>query len=485
MSIHRARLDWGLMLRPIVVILAALLAAGWLARGPVRPAKAQAPAADAYRIIPINPAAERDRKLRSDVLKILRAGDISGDEQFGEEEQKRLQAYYWGLSLPRWTLPEFRSELAGNPEQLEETTRGLRVELQNELRNCKNEAAFDFVTSLVLKSMENLARPYPAGERSFHPATRINAMLAIGELGANPPAGFGDVPPPLPDALPILLKHLQDPEQIDGVRVAALVGINRHAELGGINTPQARQAIVNAMVALINSPQPGERSADGHAWMRSQAADVLGKLGIAAAGVPQGLTAMVADAALPISVRCVPAEALGKLNYAGATGLDPAQMVAALGRLAEAAIARELIEKPEDEEPPDAAPDAAPGAVPGVLPGDAPGEQPPETAAAEKKPELSRRRLKAVLTSVRQGLTALGQVATGGNRDLYLRVSRPVAAILTDLDDRRMKDDELKPKIEENHRQLQAALGIGGGPAAPATPPEPAEPPEPTPPVET
>jgi len=476
-------------LRPMAVVLAALLAAGWLVKGPAEKAMAQAPAADAYRIIPINPAAQRDRTLRSDVLKIFRSGDISGDGQFGQEEQKRLQAYYWGYSLPRWTLPEYRSELAGNPEQLEETTRGLRVELQNELRNGRNKAAFDFVTNLVLKSMENLARPYPAGERSFHPATRINAMLTIGELGANPPASFSDVPLPLPDALPILLNHLRDPEQIDGVRVAALVGINRHADLGGIDTPQARQAIVNAMVALINSSRPADRSADGHAWMRSQAADVLGKLGIAAAGVPQGLTAMVADAALPISVRCVPAEALGKLNYTGAAGLNPSQIVTTLGRLAEAAIARELVEKTEVEEPPDAAPDAAPGAtpgaVPGVVPGVAPGEQPSETAAAEKKPELARRRLKAVLTSVAQGLTGLRQVATGPHQALYLEVSRPVAAILTDLDDRRIKDEELRPKIEENHRQLQAALGIGGGPAAPATPPEPAEPPEPTPPVAT
>jgi hypothetical protein len=468
----------------MAVALAALLAAGWLVQGPARSAKAQGPAASGYRIIPINPGAERDPKLRSDVLRILRDGDISGDGQFGEEEQKRLQAYYWGYSLPRWTLPEYRSELAGNPEQLEKTTRGLRVELQNELRNGRNEAAFAFVTDLVLKSMENLARPYPAGERVFHPATRINAMLMIGELGANPPAGFGDVPPPLSDALPVMFKHLQDPEQIDGVRVAALVGINRHADLGGIETPQARQAIVNAMVALMNSPQPPERSADGHAWMRSQAADILGKLGIAAAGVPQGLTAMVADAALPISVRCVPAEALGKLNYAGAAGLNPSQIVVALGRLAEAAIARELAEKIEDEEPPETPPDAEPGAVPGIMPGAAPGEEPPATAG-EKKPELSRRRLKAVLTSVAQGLTGLRQVATGPHQEPYLRVSRPVAAILTDLDDRRIKDDELKPKIEENHRQLQAALGIGGEPAAPATPPEPAEPPEPTPPVET
>jgi len=469
----------------MAVVLAALLAAGWLVQGPARPAMAQARGADDYRTIPINPAAQRDRTLRSDVLKIFRSGDISGDGEFGEEEQKRLQAYYWGYSLPRWTLPEYRGELAGNPEQLEKTTRGLRVELQNELRNGRNEAAFAFVTNLVLRSMENLARPYPAGERSFHPATRINAMLMIGELGAKPPAGFGDVPPPLPDALPVMFKHLQDPEQIDGVRVAALVGINRHADLGGINTPQARQAIVNSLVALMNSPRPTDRSADGHAWMRSQAAEVLGKLGIAAAGVPQALTAMVADASVPISVRCVPAEALGKLNYAGAAELNPSQIVAALGRLAEAAIARELIEKPEDEESPEPTPDTEPGAIPGDVPGAVPGEQPPETAAAEKKPELSRRRLKAVLSSVAQGLTGLRPVATGPHQDLYLRVSRPVAAVLTDLDDRRMKDEELKPKIEENHRQLQAALGIGVGPAAPATPPEPAEPPEPTPPAET
>lgn len=477
MSTHRKRIVRGVSLCPMVVALAVLLAAGWLAEGPVGSSMAQAPAADNYRIIPINPAAQKDRTLRSDVLRILRDGDISGDGQFGEEEQNRIKSYYWGLSLPRWTLPEYRTELAGSPEQWEETSRGLRVELHNELLNSKSKPAFDFATSLVLTTMQNLVKRYPAGEPSFHPATRVNAMLMIGELGANPPASFGDVPPPLPDALPIMLNHLRDPEQIDGVRVAALVGINRHADLSGIDTPQARQAIVNTLVALMNSPQPADRSADGHAWMRSQAAEILGKLGIAAAGVPEGLTAMAGDAALPISIRCVAADALGKLNFAGAAGLNPSQIATALGRLAERAIARELSPKPPAAGPPDAAPTEEP---PGTVP-----REEPRTVAEPPGPTLSRPRLKAALSSVAAGLTGLRPVAAPPHRDLYLRVSQPVAAILTALDDRRIRDEDLLGQIEQNHEQLRAALGIEEGPAAPATPAEPTEPPDATPPAET
>jgi hypothetical protein len=442
----------------MVATLASCLVTSWLVEGPVAPATAQGPAEN-YRIIPINATAQKDRTLRSDVLKTFRAGDISGDGQFGDEEKKRLQTYYWGLSLPRWTLPEFRTELAGNPEQLEETTRGLRVELQNELRNCNSKPAFEFVTGLLLKSMENLVRQFPAGDRNFHPATRVNAMLMIGELGAKPPESFGEVPPPLPAALPILLNHLRDPEQIDAVKVAALVGINRHAELGGIQTPQARQAVVTTLVALLNSPQPPDRSSDGHAWLRSQAAEILGKLGIAAAGVPEGLTAMVADTGLPVSIRCVGAEALGKLNLAGATNLAPARMVGALARLADAAIARELAKKDYSAEP------SPPATI--ELPSD---ELPPGTSGVGTGPELSRRRLKAALSSVAQGLKGLGPVA-GQQRELYVRVSRPVAAILADLDDRRIKDEELMAKIRENHKQLRAALGTAPEPAAPVEPP--------------
>ncbi len=435
----------GMSIRPLLPTCAALFAvlagACWIvgptdsaqAQQAVAPPAAKAPVQPAWRTMPIDPSMDKNaRRIRSQVLKILRDGDISGDGRFGQEEQDQLTQYYGQYALRRWTLPEYFTELAGAKEQLASTTRGLRAELQTELASCSNQDAFNFLTQRSLAFMQYVVKSYPEEQGNFHPATRVNAMLMIGELGATPPPGFGQTPPPLPEATQVMLTHLQDPEQIDAVRVAALVGIVRHATLGGITDPQIRQTVVTTMVRVVNSAPPPGRSLDGHMWMRSQAAEILGKVGVAAGGTTTALGAMVADIGLPISIRCVAARALGQLDYSGAGDLNASQLIVPLGRLADAAIAEEDLDA------------------------------------------LLRDRIKARLSSAQQGLAGLAAVAVPPHQDLYTKTRTPVVAILAALDDRRIKGPDLKKLIEQNHQQLRAALGPAPGatpaPTPPATP---------------
>ena len=57
----------------------------------------------------------------------------------------------------------------------------------------------------------------------YHPAVQVNAMLMIGELNS-----VEQPPTPLPEALDAMIAAVQDTKLSDAVRVAALVGIERH-----------------------------------------------------------------------------------------------------------------------------------------------------------------------------------------------------------------------------------------------------------------
>lgn len=141
--------------------------------------------------------------------------------------------------------------------------------------------------------------------------------------------------------MPVLVRTVGDANQLDAVKVEALVGIIRHAKLRGIQTPQDRSTVSNAMLAVATSKPAAGTAGAGQAWMRAQAAEVLRLLGEASGPVTTALASMVSDPTLPFSTRCAAADALGRLNYRGGAGLNPSALAAALGRLAADACAAE------------------------------------------------------------------------------------------------------------------------------------------------
>lgn len=259
---------------------------------------------------------EDQRRERFNVMAMLR------NRKFEPGEEERFEAYYRRYFLPRWTQPANRASLPL-----------LRRELRNNLLSGRTGPPHKRLQAVILDYLGKMA------SANVHPAARVNAMLMIGELNAEEPLRAGDTPTPLPAALPVLLQALGDDEQIDPVKVAALVGIIRYTQFGQL-TPEATSAVQQAMIRLTQSPGAPARSPEGHAWMRAQAAKALGLLGSVGrnAEVPRLLTNLVADRQLDMLVRCRAATALGQLNYTGADGLSAAQPIAALGRLAADAI---------------------------------------------------------------------------------------------------------------------------------------------------
>ncbi|MDY0166910.1 MAG: hypothetical protein RBS80_10225 [Thermoguttaceae bacterium] len=286
---------------------------------PLRPNIGKKP----YLIVPVD---EDQRRRRNDVMGMLR------NRKFDAGEEEAFDAYYRRYFLPRWTQP---ANLGSLPL--------LRRELRNNLLSGRTGPPHAKLNAIVLDYMGKMA------SANVHPAARVNAMLIIGELNEVEPVRAGDAPTALSAALPVLLTTLEDPDQIDPVRFAALVGIIRHAQFGRL-TPEATLAIQRAMIRLASSPGAPARSSDGHAWMRSQAAKVLGMLRSAGenGAVPRLLATLVADDQLDMLVRCHAATALGQLNYAGASGLNAGQVIAALRQLTADAIRADTDQFDED-----------------------------------------------------------------------------------------------------------------------------------------
>ncbi|MBX7165393.1 MAG: hypothetical protein K1X74_03505 [Pirellulales bacterium] len=158
----------------------------------------------------------------------------------------------------------------------------LREMLKRDLRNYGNKGntqAHDALNKLLLTSLQRLA-----GDPAFHPASRVNWTLILGDLNAQEPplAGTG-APTPLGDAAGALVKLVSDPKQHDAVRAAALVGLLRHAQshkAAPFLQDAQRQAVVAAMQALAGAETPADRPAEVHQWLQRQSKMILAALGV-------------------------------------------------------------------------------------------------------------------------------------------------------------------------------------------------------------
>jgi hypothetical protein len=240
------------------------------------------------------------------------------------DEENSLANYYVKDFFPRFTQSKFWSR---NPPR-SDLIRDLRNDLAMAAKGTDGQQVYESLSKLTLEHMHRMAK---AEAKHYHPATRVNAMLMIGELN-------------VPAAVPVLVETVQDAKQLDAVRVAAMVGLIRHANLDlvGISDPAMLLSVVAAMTAIAEKPVPEDDSADGRNWIRAQAAEVLGLLGSAGnnAAAAKALGTMVRDTKLPPAQRCRAAHALGRLSYDGAA-IAAGPYLEALGGLAQQALTDE------------------------------------------------------------------------------------------------------------------------------------------------
>jgi hypothetical protein len=301
---------------------------------------------------------------------------------------------------------------------------------------------------------------------NFHPAVRCNGMLIIAELNEVETSGFGanrTPPTPLPAALDFMLSELNNPNQIDQVKAAALVGVLRHAEMNRLlgKTANAQQSqntqMIQKILAVVlplaqqNDP-PAGRSPEGHTWMRRRALDIFVAME-ARRGQPLALLdSVVADADAPFSLRIAAAQAIGRLEFEGSEqgydGAEAAQHFASLAAdICQAELAWWEAEKKREEEaklrgqgPGGMGPGGmtpgygdyggdemaggeygesdmyAPGGYGAGMYGDPSARKAPEKKKTEYRLEKTQRRLKYVLAALKTGLDGNPEVVAKGGR---------------------------------------------------------------------
>ncbi|MCR4414667.1 MAG: HEAT repeat domain-containing protein [Thermoguttaceae bacterium] len=287
------------------------------AKAPAKPAPAaqapaaapSAPAAPAvmYKSLPVD---DSQKKRRSDIGKILRAGTF----QAGEDTA--FDVYHTTYAFARWTQPE---NYASIPEYRRELFR-------SEFAAARSGPVYDRLVSLTMDFMTKVVN-----DPGYHPVVRVNAMLAIGELDVSiPTPGSRDLPQPLPAALDFILTVLKDPNQIDAVRIAALQGLVRHASLPMANAQTRDQQVIPLLVQLASTkdPPPG-RTKPGHAWMRALAIEALGALRLPGTNgqTVKLLVGIVGETDTPLSTRLAAVRALGRIDYKGLTAVKPDEVV--------------------------------------------------------------------------------------------------------------------------------------------------------------
>jgi hypothetical protein len=247
------------------------------------------------------------KKNLNNIITILREGKFDG-------KKNDFETYYKTYALARWTQLSTLNNL-----------RDFHKELFSNLKQAKSGEVHDYLNKLVLEYMIKLAK------ENYHPAVRVNAILTIGDLNSVDSMGGQEIP--WPDAVPVLLETINDPKQIVPVKVAALVGINRHVT-AGINDPPTQAQISAALLKLLAGLGAANYDDAGQTWIRKRVIDILGALGNVGANnqVAKLLSGYAGDSKAPFFLRSSAAQSLGKLKYAQASGLNAVDLAKSLAQ---------------------------------------------------------------------------------------------------------------------------------------------------------
>ncbi|MCS7469827.1 hypothetical protein NZK35_24510 [Stieleria sp. ICT_E10.1] len=117
----------------------------------------------------------------------------------------------------------------------------------------------------------------PVAMGNYQPAARINAIQFIAGL-SRPPAQRGGVPKPYSFVLTDLKTIYDDANNPDGVRAAALKGIERYVRYSPSNDPTlqgVKDSLTQSMTQLLESDPPTGRDELAHAFLQRYAVSIL------------------------------------------------------------------------------------------------------------------------------------------------------------------------------------------------------------------
>ncbi|MBN2215783.1 MAG: hypothetical protein JW719_00265, partial [Pirellulales bacterium] len=316
---------WG----PACAVLVCLAAAWFVPGAAAQDAPAAASTSGNY--IQLQVDEKLSRSLRMRVSEMLTGG-------FRDQAQKtQFDDYYKKCVFPEWTVPDnFATKAKG--------ARTPRRRIVSDLKRARQGEVYDRLNRLLLEQMVEFAKG------NYHPVTRYNAMLMIGDLNVKQ-VDLPNPPQPLPEALSILLAAAQNDSLPDGVRMAALLGVIRHDALGA-NDEASRRKIGDLLLSLaVMRDVPRGRTKDGHGWFRRKAIERLSQRGSAGAdgAVAKGIAGVISESDTPLAVRADAAWALGRISLTPQIGLDPVLIAKSLEDLFIATAREEIRRFKQDE----------------------------------------------------------------------------------------------------------------------------------------
>jgi hypothetical protein len=402
------------------------------------------------------------QQLRGKVVAILRqASTLSG------ADQKTVEDYFNGHVFPIMT--------SDDPAQLGKLA-GDRKNLFLQFINVpKSQPVRDHLMTLTLKA----AQRQSIG--NYHPAVRYNAALILGQLDQTPAGGAGGAPPKALVAATNSLIVLLERDEVNNipitsaVKIAALVGLERHTRLGV--DPQLVDRITTAALAIASRKDPpADISAEINSWMRCQAANVLVnqyRTGITPQ-VHDALVNLIGSTELGLDDRCRVAKMLLATMYENAQGVDPDAMALAIGKLAKAVLADERKKAQEYQDEVAGDPSGLSGGFRGGYDGGRGGGYGggrggydggfgggrggfmPGPPMEDDGPHFERRRLVDRLIAIHAAATA---VAAGGSDELKQRVTE-LADAIKEAVDKTSKDDA--GEVDVTDEVLQLARTVNG-----------------------
>ena len=237
-------------------------------------------------------------------------------------DKAKFQEYFTGYYLPEMTQ-DSPEALAGLGDKRFDLFRKYLWATDNEqLQRELTEIAFS-----AAKKIAGAANP------PYHPAVRYNAVLILGQLDQQYAieTGASRRPPvPLPAATELLTKIVaaaaDDRPVPPAVTLAALIGLERHAQYRDALAPGAAEAMTAALLKLAGHEKPiQEMDRESFDWLRLRAADILAQLGSVGPKneVHDALLKLIADFR-SLDDRVATAALLANLKYEGAKVDGPA-----------------------------------------------------------------------------------------------------------------------------------------------------------------
>ena len=209
--------------------------------------------------------ARQVRQLQGKVRKILRSGSF---------DAQVFNQWYSQSFLPVMTSPK--------PAALGKLSERRRTLMKDLSLAADNASAHKALVDLIREKTVDVTKG------KYHPSVQFNFVYLLGQLN-DQEASISDRRPAVPhaQAFPLLVKFLTSENHMDAVKMAALLGIQRHVQLrtqfpaeSGELSANEKANVTKALVTITNAKDPPKgRTREGHDWFRGVAAESLGYLG--------------------------------------------------------------------------------------------------------------------------------------------------------------------------------------------------------------